>query len=86
MSEENQTTNTAPEHLQDADRLVLESAKNRKQLALAQAEKALAQNESAELAYKYIVLQLYMKYNLTEADAIDESGKILRGGALPQNK
>ena len=72
------------ENLQESDKMTLELAKSRRQLALAQAEKALAQNETADLHYKYIVLQLYMKYGLTEADAIDESGKILRGGALQQ--
>jgi hypothetical protein len=41
----------------------------------------IGQNETSELAYKYVVLQLYMKYGLTEADAISEAGDILRGGA-----
>ena len=74
------------EQLQDVDKMSLELAKSRRLLALAQAEKALAQNETAELAYKYVILQLYMKYGLTEADAIDESGKIIRGGALQQKQ
>jgi hypothetical protein len=67
--------------LQDVDRMALELAKSKRLVALAQAEKALAQNETAELSYKYVVLQLYMKYGLTEADAIDENGAIIRGGA-----
>jgi len=71
--------------IQDTDKMALELAKSRRQVALAQAEKSLAQNETAEIAYKYIVLQLYMKYGLSESDAIDDNGKILRGGA-PQNK
>lgn len=69
------------EKLSETDRMTLELAKTNKQLALAQAEKALAQNETAELAYKYVVLQLYMKYRLSEADAITESGDIIRNGA-----
>lgn len=82
MSEDAELAPTPPvELLQDVDKMSLELAKSRRQVALAQAEKALAQNETAEIAYKYVVLQLYMKYGLTEADAIDESGKILRGGA-----
>lgn len=70
--------------LAETDRLALELAKSKRQTALAEAKTALAQNENAELAYKYIVLQLYMKYGLTERDAINESGEILKDGAVPQ--
>lgn len=70
--------------LSDVDRMALELAKSRRQTVLAEAKTALAHNENAELAYKYVVLQLYMKYGLTEADAITEAGEIKRGGALPQ--
>lgn len=81
-------TDTAPkapnEKLQEVDKMALELAKQRRQTALAEAKTALAQNENAELAYKYVVLQLYMKYGLTEADAISENGEIIHGGALPQ--
>jgi hypothetical protein len=63
--------------------MALELAKANRKVALAQAEKALAQNETAELGYKYVVLQLYMKYGLTEADAISEAGVVVRGGAIP---
>ena len=69
------------ETLSEMDRLALELAKSRKQTAQATAEKALAQHETSDLAYKYVVLQLYMKYGLTEVDALNESGEILRGGA-----
>ena len=69
------------EKLSDVDRMTLELAKSNKKTTLAQAEKALAQNEVAELTYKYIVLQLYMKYGLSEADAVTEAGNIIRGGA-----
>jgi len=61
--------------------MIVEVAKANKRLALAQAEKALAQNETADVSYKYMILQLYMKYGLTAQDAIDESGNIIRGGA-----
>ena len=70
-----------PDQLQEVDRMALELAKNKRILALAQAEKALAQNETAEISYKYTVLQLYRKYGLLDNDAISEDGKILRGGA-----
>lgn len=81
---ETQTVTTAPTKLSETDRLALELAKARKQTALAEAKTALATNENADLSYKYVVLQLYMKYGLTEADAITEGGDIIRGGALPQ--
>jgi len=70
--------------LQEVDRMTLELAKANRKVALANAEKALAQNETSELAYKYMVLQLYMKYGLTEADAITEAGEIIKGGAVPK--
>lgn len=66
------------EKILEADRMVLELAKSKRQIALAEAKTALANNENAELSYKYIVLQLYMKYGLTEADALTESGEIKR--------
>jgi hypothetical protein len=72
--------------LMDVDRMALELARQRRQTALAEAKTALAQNDNAELAYKYVVLQLYMKYGLTDADAISEAGEIVKGGALPQNQ
>ena len=72
--------------LAEVDRMALELAKANRKTALAQAEKALAQNETADLAYKYVVLQLYMKYGLTEADAITEAGDIVKGGATAQPK
>lgn len=69
------------EKISEADRMALELAKSNKKLAVAQAEKALAQNETAEVSYKYVVLQLYMKYGLSAEDAITEAGEIIRGGA-----
>lgn len=82
MSEQDKSS----EKLSDLDRMTLELSKQQRQTALAEAKAALAQNEKAELAYKYVVLQLYMKYGLTEADAINENGDIMRGGALPQKE
>lgn len=71
-----------PERLLETDRLALELAKSKRQTALAEAKTALANNENAELSYKYVVLQLYMKYGLSERDAVSEAGEILRGGAV----
>jgi hypothetical protein len=65
----------------EEDRLALELAKSRRETALAVAKEALAKNENADLAYKYVVLQLYMKYGLSAQDALSEDGSIVRGGA-----
>ena len=65
--------------LQEADKLALELAKMNRRLAAVNAEKALAQNETAELHYKYVVLQIYMKYGLSSSDSIDENGNVIKG-------
>lgn len=70
-----------PTTLSDIDKVSLELAKSKKQIAIAEAKAALANNEKAELQYKYVVLQIYMKYGLTELDAINEDGTILRNHA-----
>lgn len=67
--------------LSELDRMALELSKSKRFLFLAEAKTALANSEKSELEYKYVVLQLYMKYNLTEADAINENGDIIYGGA-----
>lgn len=76
----------APPRLTDMDRMALELARQQRLTALADARAAIAQNEKAELAYKYVVLQLYMKYGLTDADAISENGEIIKNGALMQQQ
>jgi hypothetical protein len=80
-----ESTSSAPS-IQEADRLALELAKMNKRLAAVNAEKALAQNETADIHYKYVVLQVYMKYNLTPNDSIDDDGNILRGVVNNENK
>lgn len=70
------------EKMAEVDRLALELAKSNRKTALAEAQTALAKNDNAELSYKYVVLQIYMKYGLNETDAITEAGEILRGGAV----
>ena len=68
--------------LMEIDRMNLELARQRRLTALAEAKTALAQSETTELSYKYVVLQIYMKYGLTDADAISENGDIIKNGAL----
>lgn len=74
------------ERVAETDRMALELAKANKRTALAQAEKALSQNETAELNYKYVILQIYMKYGMNENDALGEDGTVLRGGAVQPAK
>lgn len=71
MTEEAQKTT-----ISEVDKLVLELAKARKQIALVGSEKALAQQEAAEIGYRYVVLQIYMKYGLTDKDTLEENGVI----------
>ncbi len=66
------------ERLPDEDRHLLELAVLNKKLALSQAEKALAENNAADQAYKYLVLQLYMKHGMNVTDGFDEHGNIHR--------
>ena len=85
MSEENvQEVEMGTPRLVEVDRMALELAKSRRQTALAEAKTALAQNDNAELSYKYVVLQLYMKYGLSDRDAINENGEIIKDGAVQQ--
>lgn len=68
----------AVEKLSDADRSTLDAAKMKRELALANAKTALAQSENAELSYNNIVLQLALKYKLSNGDMINEDGTINR--------
>lgn len=70
--------------LMDIDKMALDLAKEVRKTALAEAKTAIANNEKAELAFRYVVLQLYMKYGLTDQDAISEQGEIVKGGAVRQ--
>jgi hypothetical protein len=73
-----------PAKLLDIDKAALDLARERRKTALAEAKTALAQNDNAELSYKYVILQLYMKYGLSDRDAISENGDIVKDGALPK--
>lgn len=72
------------EMLEDNDRHALETVKLKVTLAVTSAEKALAQNDVAKLSYNNLLLQLAMKYSLTNQDVISEEGEILRGAANKQ--
>jgi hypothetical protein len=79
-------TSAKPSKLSEIDRMALELAKSQRQVSLAEAKTALANNEKSELQYKYVVLQIYMKYNLNESDALNENGDIMYGGANTANQ
>lgn len=86
-SEGSEIVSDQPMKMTEEDRLALELAKSRRETVLAQAKESFARNETAELAYKYLILQLYLKYHLDPvADAISENGNIIRGGAVTPNQ
>ena len=85
MSDQEQALPQPTEKISEEDRLTLELAKSNRKVALANAEKALAQNESSELNYRYVVLQIFMKYGMNpNADLLKEDGAVMRGGLLEQ--
>jgi hypothetical protein len=53
---------SAPQRLTEEDRMKLELAKADKKIALANAEKAIAQNDLADMKYRNFVLELYVRY------------------------
>lgn len=68
----------AQETLSDQDKQVLQMGQLTVTIAKKEAERALAENKAAELEYKYLILQLYMKYGMTALDALDDKGNIHR--------
>lgn len=66
------------EFLMDSDKHALDLMKARLSVALANAEKALAQNEAVRMAYENLILKFTMKYSLKEKDIINEHGEIVR--------
>ena len=76
------------EVISDNDKIVLEMARMRLKLGVANLEKATAQNEANESFYKCLLLQLYLKHKLDpEADFLNESdGTILRGALKKEEK
>lgn len=85
MTEQETKVTASEEKISEQDKHVLEMAVMQRKLSLANAEKALAENNAAELAHKHIVLQLYMKYGMNvETDSIDEQGVIKRNSITPE--
>ncbi len=72
----------APPKLSDVDKAALDLAKERRATAQSEVKLAQSKGENAELSFRYVVLQLYMKYGLTNQDALAEDGTIVIGGAV----
>jgi hypothetical protein len=66
----------------DEDKAVMELAKSRCETVLAQAKEAAAKAETADISYRYVILQIYHKSGLSISDALSENGEIVRGGAI----
>lgn len=68
-----------PVTMEETDKAILSQAVLNRKVALLQAEKILAQHELAEMTFKYIKIQLFMKYGLNANDQITENGDIIKG-------
>jgi len=66
------------EKMAEEDMFKLERAFAKKQLAEKDVQRANAEQEAADLSYRNVVLQLFMKYGLTEADSINNDGTFTR--------
>lgn len=64
--------------LSDGDMLALERAGNKRALADAHAKQAIAESENAELQYKNVVMQLFLKYGLSDKGSFAQDGTITR--------
>lgn len=76
MEEKEENKNTI-QSLSEVDKSKLSLSIMNRKLALANAQRVLAEQENAELAYKYLVVQLYMKYGLSKDHVITDNGEIL---------
>lgn len=72
------------ERIPDEDMKLIELAKAHLETANAQAKEAAAKLETATIAYRYTILQVYMKNGLGVQDALGEDGSIVRNGATQQ--
>jgi hypothetical protein len=67
------------EHLSANDLLAYRQIVSNSMLASSMADKAIAESKAAQMEAKYVVLSLFMKYNLIPGkDDIRDDGKISR--------
>ncbi len=73
------------EKISDQDKHQLDLMIMSRKLAIAGAEKAIAENKASESSYQLALYQLYMKYGMDlQKDAVDEQGVIKRNAVKPQ--
>jgi hypothetical protein len=73
------TNDNIPTKLSDLDKMALDLAGQKRATILAEAKLAVSKGETAELAFRYTILELYRKYNLSNNDAFNENGDIIYG-------
>jgi len=66
------------ERLTPDDQAVLDTAKSKKDAALTAAKLAVSEGENAELRYNNLVLNIALKYRLTDGDQFSPDGIITR--------
>lgn len=67
-----------PKRLSDADMRALERAQHKREIAMAVAKNATTEAEAAELAYKYLVIQIFLNYGMSTDDSFSLDGVINR--------
>lgn len=79
MSEENQNKNEEEDCFSKEDLLKIFEKRERTEIALLRAQKALAESQSFDLDYKNFILELFIKHRMSFEDRFDEeTGKIIR--------
>ena len=73
------TDSSHPSTLSPEDKMKIELAKMTVQLMEARGQIAMANFEKEKIAYQYMILSIYRKYNLDNSDAINENGEIIKG-------
>ncbi len=68
------------EQISSDDFHLLELSEMNCKLAKLESEKSIMQQQITELSYKYLVAQLYIKYQLSPQDALTNNGEIVRNG------
>lgn len=69
------------ESLSQEDMLSIERAQAKLELAALTARAASSESELAQMQYKNIIMQLFMKYGLSKSDTINRDGTITKNGS-----
>jgi hypothetical protein len=85
MSDTAKAPEMPEEKITDQDKHALDLLIMSRKLAIANAEKYIAENNASEANYKLSLIQLYSKYGMDlQKDAVDENGVIKRNAVKPQ--